>query len=125
VRLSRKWKEFQQSANARGDNRSNAYYRLADLFVLRFDREGFGSVIVEALARGLPVVSTDCKCGPSEILEHGRCGRLVRIGDADALASAMLGALSSNHDRELLKAADVAPEVIGDQISAAALAAGG
>ena len=46
------------------------------------------------------------------------------LGDADALARAMLGALSANHDREALKAADFAPEVIGS-ISAAALSAGG
>jgi glycosyltransferase involved in cell wall biosynthesis len=74
-------------------------------------------VIVEALASGLPVVSTDCKSGPAEILENGRYGRLVPVGDADSLAAAMTDSLASKHDREALKrrAADFAPELISDQ----------
>lgn len=93
------------------------YYRSADLFVLSSDYEGFGNVIVEALACGVPVVSTDCKSGPAEILENGRFGRLVPVGDAAALAEAMLEALGATHDREALKrrAADFEPERIADQ----------
>ena len=68
--------------------------------------------IVEALAAGLPVVSTDCPSGPAEILENGRYGRLTPVGDADALARAMRGALTAPVDREGLKrrAADFSPE---------------
>jgi glycosyltransferase involved in cell wall biosynthesis len=93
------------------------YYRSADLFALSSDYEGFGNVIVEALACGVPVVSTDCRSGPSEILEKGRYGRLVPVGDAEALASAMADALSAKHDPEALKrrAADFAPEHIAEQ----------
>jgi glycosyltransferase involved in cell wall biosynthesis len=89
------------------------FYATADLFVLSSDHEGFGNVIVEALSFGLPVVSTDCPSGPAEILEGGRFGRLVPVGDAPALARAMEDALAAPVDREALirRAADFAPEI--------------
>lgn len=78
-------------------------YQKADLFVLSSDYEGFGNVVVEALEQGTPVVSTDCPSGPREILEDGKYGTLVPVGDVEALAKAMDGALSLEHDREALK----------------------
>jgi glycosyltransferase involved in cell wall biosynthesis len=51
--------------------------------------EGLGFVLIETLALGTPVVSTDCPSGPREILDGGRYGRLVPVGDAEKLARAM------------------------------------
>lgn len=79
------------------------FYTEADLFVMSSSSEGFGNVIVEALSFGVPVVSTDCKSGPSEILEDGKWGRLVPVGDARALAKGIEESLSQQHDRSLLK----------------------
>jgi glycosyltransferase involved in cell wall biosynthesis len=79
------------------------WYAHADLFVLSSDHEGFGNVIVEALEHGLPVVSTNCPTGPHEILEDGKYGTLVPLGDVEALARAMERALADEHDHALLK----------------------
>lgn len=65
------------------------FYRHSDLFCLPSLHEGFASVLMEALAVDLPVLSTDCPSGPSEVLDGGRCGRLVPPADSAALAEAI------------------------------------
>ena len=70
----------------------------SSVFALSSGWEGFGVVLVEALALGLPVVSTDCTYGPAEILSGGRYGTLVPVGDDEALAKGILSALDSPHD---------------------------
>ncbi|KUO19524.1 glycosyltransferase family 4 protein [Streptomyces dysideae] len=61
--------------------------------------EPFGMTIVEAMRCGLPVVSTDCPYGPGEIIEDGVDGRLVPVGDRDALGAALLGLVRDDERR--------------------------
>lgn len=84
----------------------------ASLFVLSSIREGFPNVLTEALACGVPVVATDCRSGPREILADGEFGTLVPVGDADSLSRAIKEALARPHDPERLRARalDFAPE---------------
>lgn len=70
------------------------YLARSGVFVLSSAWEGLSNVLVEAIALGVPVVSTDCPCGPSEVLAGGKYGQLVPVGDADAMAEAMAERLS-------------------------------
>jgi glycosyltransferase involved in cell wall biosynthesis len=79
-----------------------AYMARAGLFALSSAWEGFGNVLVEAMAVGLPVVATDCPFGPAEILEGGKHGPLVPVGDVDALAAALDAMLDRQFSREAL-----------------------
>ena len=75
--------------------RSFAWLKRASLLVCSSVYEGLGNAIIEALACGTPVVSTDCPYGPTEILAGGRFGALVPPGDAAAMAVAIMRALVS------------------------------
>lgn len=79
------------------------YYNIANTFVLSSDSEGFGNVIVEALAEGCTVVSTNCPYGPKEILDNGTYGFLVEVNNDEDLAASMLKSVEHPFSKQLLK----------------------
>lgn len=79
-------------------NNPYKYMAAADVFVLSSLYEGFGNVVVEAMACGTPVVATDCPYGPKEIIENGVSGLLVPTADVEAISEAIIRVLT---DQEL------------------------
>lgn len=77
-----------------------AQMQAAHSFVLSSRFEGFGLVLVEALHAGTRVIATNCDYGPAEVLEDGRYGTLVPVGDATALADAMLASLQNRNTNQ-------------------------
>jgi glycosyltransferase involved in cell wall biosynthesis len=91
------------------------YMRQAAVFVLSSTFEGFGNVLVEAMACGTPVVSTDCPGGPTEILAGGKWGRLVPMRDPKALSDAIAQALERPGGDARPRALDFSLEAIAAQ----------
>ena len=81
-----------------------AYMARAGVFVLSSLHEGLPGVLIQALACGCPVVSTDCPSGPAEILDDGRYGSLVPVGDHLAMAQSILATLVRPPERSALAA---------------------
>lgn len=73
------------------------YFKQADLFVLSSLSEGFGHVLVEALAVGIPIVSTNCKPGAEEVLDYGKYGKLCEVGNSEEMAKKMQEILTLNN----------------------------
>lgn len=86
-------------------NNPYTYMAHAAVFVLSSKWEGLPTVLIEALATGTPVVATDCKSGPREILDNGRYGKIVPIENDDALAAGILEVIQqknvSTHSDEI------------------------
>lgn len=95
-----------------------AFMKRASVFVLSSKWEGLPNVLIQALACGCPVVSTDCLSGPSEILHGGEYGHLVPVGDVDAMAVAIEAVLAGDARQpsaswlEQYKAATVIPHYL-------------
>ena len=75
----------------------------AELFVLSSNWEGMSNVLLEAMVCGCPIVATDCPTGVRELLEDGRIGAIVPVGNVDAMAQAMVTKLSEMPNREPLR----------------------
>ena len=84
----------------------------ADVFALSSSWEGLPTVLIEAMSTGVPVVSTDCKSGPDEILEHGKWGHLVPEDDSSALANAICDVLQSGGVDARARAKQFEPEFV-------------
>lgn len=91
------WAGFQQNPYA--------WLARADLFVLSSAWEGSPNALTEALALGIPCVSTRCPSGPDELLADGRYGPLVPVGDHAAMAAAMRAVLDTPLPAETLRQA--------------------
>jgi glycosyltransferase involved in cell wall biosynthesis len=79
------------------------YLARSDVFVLSSSFEGLPNALIEAMICGCSLVSTDCPSGPMEILDAGRYGKLVPVGDVTALAGAIRSQLDHPTDKALLE----------------------
>ena len=75
-------------------------YAESSIIVMTSHYEGFGMVLVEAMSCGVPAVSFDCKCGPSDIIDNGENGFIVPDGDIEGLAEALVRLMKDDELRK-------------------------
>ena len=84
-------------------NNPKIFYQNSNLFVLSSVYEGFGNVLVEAGMFKIPIISTNCKSGPKEILNNGKFGDLVNVVDTKKLSKLILKNLKKPNKDKVLK----------------------
>ncbi len=91
------------------------YIANSDLFLLTSQFESFGMVLAESLMLGTPVVSTNCFCGPSEIIDNENLGFLVNVKDPISISNGIVKSLKKKYDKQILinKSNKYSIEVIG------------
>lgn len=95
------------------DSNPFAWMRAADVLVSSSLTEGCPNVVLQAMACNLPIVATDCVGGTAELLEHGKWGELVPVGDSHAMASAICTVLQSGVSKDLVaRAREFSPDKI-------------
>ena len=79
-------------------NDPKEFYKKADLFILSSIYEGFGNVLVEALQNKCPVITSNCKSGPMEIIENGKYGYYFNVGDYYELSNKIIKFIKNPKD---------------------------
>ena len=72
------------------NNRFLEYIKASDIFISNSFYEGLNNNLIHALSQNIKIISTDCPFGPSEVLENGELGRLVKVGDQNELIAAII-----------------------------------
>ena len=84
------------------DDNPYRWMKRCALFIFSSKNEGLPTVLLEAMACGALILSTDCQTGPKEILQNGKCGILVPVGDVKKMRAALLDILSPNFNKKIL-----------------------
>ena len=96
----------------------NKKYQESSLFLFTSIAEGFGLVLVEAMQFGVPVISYNCPCGPSDIIENNKDGIIIEVGDLIGLEQKILETIENKEKSKLIsenaiiKSKEYLPEVI-------------